>query len=158
MGKMQKEFPSIGSPAWRPPNGILSISTSIQSSKPAFIKGQRLSTQPISCLISGQEVHFCAKQASPFLVLVSGYNYGTLFIITRLVFLYLYFIGPISLKSFIMSCQKSFREGVGWGINNKLIKELMIKGKRGSITLLLTYQWRISKGYIYNQCVIYCSL
>lgn len=50
---------------------------------------------------------FVQNKGYPFLIFVLGYNYA-LFIIPRLVFLYLQFIGLISFKSFIMSCQKSF--------------------------------------------------
>lgn len=58
------------------------------------------------------------------------------FIITRLIFLY--FIGPITLKSSYELSRIPWESS--WGINNKLVKEFMIKEKLESITLLLTYQ------------------
>lgn len=96
-------------------------------------------TQPISFFISVKrlKVHFSAKPQCPFLIFVLRNSYRTLFIIIRLI-IFLYFIAPLTFGYFYYELSKIIL-GSSWGINNKSVKEFMIKNKIEYIILLLTY-------------------
>lgn len=81
---------------------------------------------PILPAVKKLSVHFCAKLKFPFLVFVLEYNYCTLFITTRLEFLDF-------IEMFDYELSKILWES-SWDINNKLIKEFMIREKTESIT------------------------